>query len=108
MSGAYKGNFDLTVINHVEPLDYLIYTDPKYYYGYDSKAFRDLVAKHAASTNPKERAQLLGDIQRQLARDAVNVYIFNPTQVVVAKKNLKGLWAHSPIFANDLSALHWE
>jgi peptide/nickel transport system substrate-binding protein len=108
LSGAYKGNFDLTVINHVEPLDYLIYTDPKYYYGYDSKTFRDLVAKHAASTNPSERSQLFGAIQRQLAQDAVNVYIFNPTQVVVAKKGLKGLWAHSPIFANDLSALHWE
>ena len=47
-------------------------------------------------------------LQRQLAQDAVNVYIFNPTQVVVAKKGLKGLWNHSPIFANDLAALRWE
>lgn len=108
LSGAFKGNFDLTIINHVEPLDYLIYTDPKYYYGYDSKVFRDLVAKHAAATNPKERTRLIGDMQRQLAQDAVNVYIFNPTQVVVAKKGLKGLWSHSPIFANDLAALRWE
>jgi peptide/nickel transport system substrate-binding protein len=108
LSGAYKGNFDLTIINHVEPLDYLIYTYPKYYYGYDSKAYRDLVTQHAAATNPKDRAKLFGDIQRQLARDAVNVYLFNPTQVVVAKKNLKGLWSHSPIFANDLAALHWQ
>jgi len=26
----------------------------------------------------------------------------------VAKKGLKGLWNHSPIFANDLAALRWE
>ena len=108
LSGAYKGNFDLTIINHVEPLDYLIYTDPKYYYGYDSKAFRELVSRHASTTNPKERLRLFGEIQRQLAADAVNAYVFNPTQVVVAKKGLKGLWNHSPIFANDLAALRWE
>ena len=107
LSGAYKGNFDLTVINHVEPLDYLIYTDPAYYYGYDSKPFRDLVAKHAASTNVKERHRLFGDIQRLLAADCVNAYLFNPQQALVAKKGLKGLWANSPIFANDLAALSW-
>ena len=26
----------------------------------------------------------------------------------MAKKGLKGLWNHSPIFANDLAALRWE
>jgi len=108
LSGAYKGNFDLTVINHVEPLDYLIYTDPKYYYGYDSKAFRELVARHAASTNVKERHRLFADIQRQLATDCVNAYVFNPQQALVSKKALKGLWASSPIFANDMAAVRWE
>ena len=108
LSGAYKGQFDLTIVNHVEPLDYLVYTDPAYYYGYDSASFRALVAKHAATTNAKERARLFGDIQRQLANDAVNAYIFNPAQVAVAKKGLKGLWASSPIAANDLAALRWE
>lgn len=108
LSGAYKGNFELTIINHVEPLDYAIYTDPAYYYGYDSAAFRALVAKHAATTQPAERSKLFGQMQRQLADDAVNAYIFNPAQVAVAKKGLKGLWASSPIFANDLAALRWE
>ncbi|MDZ7812281.1 MAG: ABC transporter substrate-binding protein [Ideonella sp.] len=108
LSGAFKGQFDLTVINHVEPLDYMVYTDPKYYYGYDSKAFRDLAAKHAASTNTKERAGLFAQMQKQLATDAVNVYLFNPQQAAVAKKGLKGLWHNSPIFANDMAAVSWQ
>jgi peptide/nickel transport system substrate-binding protein len=108
LSGAYKGQFDLTLINHVEPLDYLVYTDPSYYYGYDSKPFRDLVARHAASTNLKERGRLFADIQRMLATDCVNAYLFNPQQALVARKGLKGLWANSPIFANDLAAVRWE
>src|SRR5690606_39093113 len=28
LAGPFKGDFDMTLINHVEPLDYLIYTDP--------------------------------------------------------------------------------
>jgi peptide/nickel transport system substrate-binding protein len=108
LGGTFKGNFDLTVINHVEPLDYMNYADPNYYWGYDSKAFRDLAAKHAASTVAKERTQLLGDMQRMIAKDAVNVFLFNATNTAVYRKGLKGLWSSSPIFANDISAVSWQ
>ena len=108
LSGAFKGNFDLTVINHVEPLDYMNYANPQYYWGYDSKAFRDLASRHSASTNPKERTRLLGDLQRQIAQDAVNVFLFNPSNVAVYRAGLKGLWSSSPIFANDIAAVSWH
>jgi peptide/nickel transport system substrate-binding protein len=108
LAGPFKGNFDLTIINHVEPLDYATaYADPKYYYGYDSAKFRGLVATLAATSDSKEKARLWRDIQRQLAEDAVNVYIWNPAQVAVFKKGLRGLWNSSPIFANDLAAVSW-
>jgi peptide/nickel transport system substrate-binding protein len=108
LSGAFRGDFDLTIINHVEPLDFMVYADPKYYFGYDSASYRELAARYAAATDPKLRLRLFGDIQRQLAQDAVNAYLFNPAQVAVARKGLKGLWASSPIFANDLSAVSWQ
>jgi peptide/nickel transport system substrate-binding protein len=108
LSGTFKGNFDLTIINHAEPLDYPQYANTGYYWGYDSKAYRDLMAKHAATTDPKERTKLFGDLQRMLANDAVNVYIFNPANVAIARKGLKGLWSNSPIFANDMAAVSWN
>ncbi len=108
LGGTFKGNFDLTIINHVEPLDYMQYANAGYYWGYDSKAFRDLAAKHAAETNPKVRQQLFADLQKLIATDAVNVFIFNPAQVAIAKKGLKGLWSSSPIFANDMAAVSWQ
>ncbi len=108
LSGPFKGNFDLTIINHVEPLDYATaYADPNYYYGYDSAKFRGLVATLAATSDPKEKAKLWRDIQRQLADDAVNAYVWNPAQVAVFKKGLRGLWNSSPIFANDMAAVSW-
>ena len=108
LGGTFKGNFDLTVINHVEPLDYMQYANTAYYWGYDSKAFRDLAARHAEATNPKDRAKLFGDLQRLITADAVNAYIFNPAQVAVSKKGLKGLWSSSPIFANDMASVSWQ
>ena len=108
LAGPFKGNFDLTVISHVEPLDFDRYADPKYYWGYDSKAFNALFAQYNGSTDPKGRLKLIGDIQRQLATDAVNVYLYQLPQFAVAKKQLKGVWSSSPIFANDLAALAWQ
>ncbi|MBS0446611.1 MAG: ABC transporter substrate-binding protein [Proteobacteria bacterium] len=108
LSGAFKGNYDLTVISHVEPLDFDRYADPKYYWGYDSKAYDELFAKYNTTTDQKTRLKLLGDIQRQLATDCVNVYLYQLPQFAVANKHLKGLWSSSPVFANDLAALSWQ
>jgi peptide/nickel transport system substrate-binding protein len=108
LGGTFKGNFDLTIINHVEPLDYMQYANTGYYWGYDSKAFRDLAARHGAETNPKERQRLFAEMQKMIATDCVNVFIFNPSQTLVAKKGLKGLWSSSPIFANDMAAVSWQ
>jgi peptide/nickel transport system substrate-binding protein len=108
LSGPFKGNFDMTIINHVEPLDFATaYADPNYYFGYDSASFRKKVADLAATSNAQTRARLWRDIQQQLADDAVNAWIWNPAQVAVSRKGLKGLWSSSPIFANDLAALSW-
>jgi peptide/nickel transport system substrate-binding protein len=108
LAGPFKGNFDLTIINHVEPLDYATaYADPNYYFGYDSARFRGFVATLAATSDMREKARLWRDIQRQLAEDAVNAYIWNPAQVAVFKRGLRGLWSSSPIFANDMAAVNW-
>ena len=108
LSGPFKGNFDLTIISHVEPLDFDRYADPAYYWGYNSKAYNDLFAKYNGTTDAKARLKLVGDIQRQLATDSVNVYLYQLPQFAVSKKQLKGLWSSSPVFANDLAALSWQ
>ena len=108
LSGPFKGNFDLTIVDHVEPLDYATaYADPNYYFGYDSARFRGLVATMAATSDQREKARLWRDIQRQLAEDAVNAFIWNRAQVAVFKRGLRGLWNSSPIFANDMAAVSW-
>jgi len=61
--------------------------------------------KYNATADAKARLKVLGDIQRQLATDAVNVYMFQLPQFAVSRKPLKGVWSSSPIFANDIAAM---
>ena len=108
LAGPFKGDFDLTLINHVEALDYQIYADPDYYFGYDSAAFRSLVERHSAAPQGRQRQRLFADLQRHLAADAVNAWLFAPQISTVARKGLQGLWMHYPIFSHDLAALSWQ
>ncbi len=109
LSAVYTNrNYDLTLISHVEPLDLGNYAKPGYYWGYSSAAFNALYDKLRNSASADERRRLLGDIQRLLATDAVNAYLYQPLWVTVANRKLQGLWKDMPIFANDLSALSWS
>ena len=108
LNGPFKGQFEMTLINHVEPLDYQIYTDPGYYFGYDSPAFRSLVQRHASTGNARERQLLWADLQRHLAQDAVNAWIFAPQVGTVVRKGLRGTWMNYPIFVHDIAAMWWE
>lgn len=103
----HQADFDLSLILHVEPLDYYIYARPDYYFGYDSPAFRALVARHAVSGSPREQGRLFQDIQRQLAEDAVNAWIFTPEVTTVVRKGLKGVQMDYPIFAHDIRSMYW-
>jgi peptide/nickel transport system substrate-binding protein len=108
LAGPLQGRFELTLINHVEPLDYAQYADPRNYWGYANPAFDTLVRQHAQASRGRPQMRLYADIQRLLAQDAVNAFLFNPAQVAVARRGLKGLWTSSPVFANDLSQVSWS
>ena len=109
LSGVYKDhNYDLTIISHVEPLDIGIYANPNYYFGYDSPAFREIYAKVTSAPNLEAFKAALGEAQKRIAEDCVNVFLFQLPNVVVADAKLQGLWKNAPIFVNDLSAMSWK
>jgi peptide/nickel transport system substrate-binding protein len=99
--------YDLTLIAHVEPLDFGNFARQDYYWGYESVVFNDLWARIATTGNAMRRNQLLADAQRLVATDAVAAYLYHPNVVTVANWRLRGLWKHMPIAVNDLSALSW-
>lgn len=108
LSGTYGNkNYDLTLISHVEPFDLGNFAKPDYYWSYRSPEFNDLFEKIKNASRPADRARLLGDAQRLLAKDAAHAFLYTPQWVTVADKKLRGLWKDMPVFVNDLSSLSW-
>lgn len=104
---TFKGDFELTLITHVEPQDHLIYLDPDYYFGYDSPAFRDLAQRYNNSSSPRQRQQMFSEMQRHLASDVASVWLFSPQLCTVARRGLQGLQMNHPVLVHDLSGLRW-
>ena len=109
MSGVYgQKAYDLTLIAHVEPLDFGNFARPNYYWNYDSPKFNALWARINSTADPLLRAALMAEGQRLVADDAVAAYLYQPTWITVASARLKGLWVDAPILVNDLAALAWQ
>ena len=106
---VYKNaDYDLTIISHVEPMDIGIYGRDKYYFNYQSPAFREVMAKLDAATDPAERSALLKQAQELIADDYVNAYLFQLAKTGVAKAEIEGLWENAPMPANDLTGVRWK
>jgi peptide/nickel transport system substrate-binding protein len=108
LDAVYKQKaYDLTIISHVEPLDFGNFARPNYYWNYDSTRFNALWARIQATADRAQRDKLMAEAQRLVADDAVAAYLYQPTWITVAKAGLKGVWKDMPLFANDLAALSW-
>jgi peptide/nickel transport system substrate-binding protein len=49
-----------------------------------------------------------GLVDQLVARDAVAVYLVQPTWITVANARVKGLWKDMPLFVNDVAAMSWQ
>jgi peptide/nickel transport system substrate-binding protein len=108
MSGVYREKaYDLTIVSHVEPLDFGNFARPNYYWGYESKDFNELWDKINATIKADDRDKLMGEAQKLVAEQAVAAYLYQPTFITVAQARVKGLWKDMPLSANDLSAMSW-
>ena len=100
--------FDLSVVSHAEPMDYGIYDKADYYFGYHSDAFHGLMEALKATTDEAQRTAILQQIQRQIADDAVNGFLFQFPRLGVFDAGLKDFWVNSPTQTVDLHAAYFD
>jgi peptide/nickel transport system substrate-binding protein len=100
--------FDLTIVSHAEPMDYAIYDKAGYYFGYHSEAFHGLMEALKGATDEGQRAAILGQIQRQIADDAVNGFLFQFPHLGVFDARLRDVWVNSPTQTLDLHAASFD
>lgn len=100
-------DYDLTVINHIEPMDYDIYGRDGYYFGYSSPVSKSLLADLRATTERPRRIALLQAIQRQIADDAVNGFLFELPRLAVSDARLSGFQVSGVVPSNDVSTAYF-
>ncbi len=96
-------DFDLTIVAHAEPLDYDIYGRDDYYFGYSNPRYKALLARLERTGNPAARLALLGAIQRTIAADAVNLFLFQYPDITVASANVHGIAPPGPLSDIDVA-----
>ncbi|KDE39470.1 MAG: ABC transporter substrate-binding protein [Nitrincola lacisaponensis] len=100
-------DYALTLIMHVEPMDLNIYARDDYYFNYDNEAFKAIWSQVLNARTEAELHQLLGEAQRQVTEDAVNVFLFMRPEQNFMHRNLRGMWEGSYIPSFVLEDLHW-
>lgn len=103
-----RRDFDLTLVAHVDPLEFGSLARPNHYWGYRSAAFSALWERIHFAEDAPTRQRLLAQAHQVFAEDAVAVYLYSPTVVTIANARLRGLRTHMPVAVNDLSALSWQ
>ncbi len=103
-----RHDFDLTVVSHTEPRDYDIYARPDYYFGYHNILYSYRYSQLSYMLDAEQRRLALQDLQRQLADDSVNVWLFELPKLGVWKRGLKGLWREAPVQGSVMTGVHWE
>lgn len=101
-------NYDLTVIAHVEPMDLNIYARDDYYFNYDNAAFQSLWREVLDAQGEEEMHRLLGEAQRRIAEDAVNVFLFQLPHKNIVSRRLAGMWKKTPIASFVLEDMFWR
>lgn len=74
---------------------------------FNSPEYDELLEKGLAETDSTARIQIYHELQTILAQKASNVYIMDPSQLAVMKKDLQG-WANYPVYVLDLAPLSWK
>ena len=101
-------NYDMSLIMHVEPMDMGIYARNDYYFNYDNRVYKKIWEKVRGADSTAEMNQWLGQAQRQLAEDAVNLFIQIRPERNFIRKGLLGMWEHCPVPVFALQDLRWQ
>jgi ABC-type dipeptide/oligopeptide/nickel transport system permease component/ABC-type transport system substrate-binding protein len=103
-----RHDFDMSIVGHAEPLDYDIYARDDYYFGYSNPDFKALIAALDDSVDPAARKDLLQQIQRKLATDAVNGFLFQYPRLDIWNAHVHGIGFDNVLGVVDVTRAYFD
>jgi len=90
-----NGDYELSFVNHVEPRDVNIFTDPDYYFHYDNAKVQELYDEAMTVTNEEESNVLLAEVGRQVAEDHPVDWLYTAEQLTAIAPGVENFPADS-------------
>jgi peptide/nickel transport system substrate-binding protein len=97
-------DYDMSIINHVEPRDIVTFGDPDYYWQYDNPQVQQLLDE-ADSADEETRNEKMAEVARIIAEDAAADWLFLFPNLIVATSDVSGLPENRVGEAFDLTEL---
>ncbi len=85
-----KGNYDMSIVCHVERNDMNIYANPTYYFKYDSPEYQALLKKASSAKTAAGQVGFLKKAARVLAEDSPSDWLWLLGNNQVARKSVTG------------------
>lgn len=82
--------FDISLVDHNESHDFVSWTDPTYYFGYDNKNVTKLYNEGVAATSDKERDAKFAAAAKLVSEDAPADWLFNYRITTATAKGVEG------------------
>jgi peptide/nickel transport system substrate-binding protein len=100
-----NGDFDLTIVAHVEARDTNLYGNPNYYWHYNNAQVQQLLKEADAATDEAKSNQLYGQVLDQINAVAVNDWLFLLPRLEVVKKGITGYPTGSYSLSYDITGI---
>jgi peptide/nickel transport system substrate-binding protein len=99
-----NGDYDMTIVGHVEARDIAKFANPDYYWHYDSAEFRRLFTT-ADEASEEDAPPLMKRAARYLAEDAAAIWLFALPNLVITKSTITGVAQNATSLSFDLTTI---
>jgi peptide/nickel transport system substrate-binding protein len=101
-----QADYEMTVMGHAEPFDLGIYANADYYFRYHNPTVQALMREADTTLDDGRRHELYEQVQRIIAEDAVNVFLYNGPYLVGLRRTVHNWWTNLPIPAIDVTRVY--
>jgi len=98
------GDYDMTIVAHVEARDIVNFARPDYYWHYDNPAFQALITQ-ADEASPAQFITDMREAAKMLADDAAADWLFVFPNLIVAKPGIAGIAQNSTSLSFDVTTI---
>ena len=100
-----NGDYELSMVNHVEPRDFGAWANPEYYFHYDNPEVQELYAEAMAEVDADASADLLAEAARIVSEDHAADWLYTAEQITAVGPGVEGFPADSLNSRLDVSGV---